>query len=95
MSTAAERTCYDHNDASHVGNDDVVYYVQASGDRWFPTGYDGNRTAHATASAHNDLLNDKGVQAINASPPNTGTGATGYDITPPTTTRHLYTSQIP
>ena len=90
MSTAAERTCYDHNDSSHVANDGVVYYVQASGNTWINHPY---RLQGSVANYEHDEWNTKGVEGVNASPPNTGTGATGFDITPPTTTRHLYTSQ--
>ena len=78
--------------ATNIADDDVLYYVQASGNTWVQAPY---RDRGSIANYEHDELNPKGVEALNASPPNTGTSATGYDITPPTTTQHLYTSQIP
>jgi len=83
---------YDPDSTTNVADDGVLYYVQASGNSWFLNPY---RDQGSVANLEAAKISQKGIEALNASPPNTGTGATGYDITPPTTTRHLYTSQIP
>jgi hypothetical protein len=83
---------YDPDSTTNIANNGVQYTVQATGNSWFLAPY---REQGSVADYEHAKLNPKGVELLNASPPNTGTGATGYDITPPTTTRHLYTSQIP
>ena len=83
---------YDPDSTTNIANDGVQYTVQTTGNSWFLAPY---REQGSIADYEHAELNPKGVERVNASPPNTGTGATGFDITPPTTTRHLYTSQIP
>ena len=92
MADAAIRTGYDPGDTTNVADNGVLYVVQATGNTWVKAPY---REQGSVASYEHAKLNPKGIESVNASPPNTGTGATGFDITPPTTTRHLYTSQIP
>ena len=81
---------YDPDSTTNIADNAVQYTVQATGNSWFLAPY---REQGSIADYEHAELNLKGVERVNASPPNTGTGATGFDITPPTTTRHLYTSQ--
>ena len=87
-----DTTGYDPKAAVPIADDAVLYVVQATGNTWVQAPY---REQGSVASYEHAKLNPKGVESVNASPPNTGTSATGFDITPPTATRHLYTSQIP
>jgi hypothetical protein len=84
------RTHYAPQETEHVADNGVTYVVQSSGNSWFLAPY---REQGSVASYEHAKVAPKGTESVNASPPNTGTGATGFDITPPTTTRHLYTSQ--
>ena len=87
-----DTTGYDPKTVVPIADNAVTYVVQAAGNSWFLAPY---REQGSIASYEHAKVSPKGVESVNASPPNTGTGATGYDITPPTATRHLYTSQIP
>ena len=85
---------YDPDSTTNVADDGVLYAVQTAGNSWFlnPYRYEGS-----TASIEHAEINPKGVDSVNASPPNTGTSATGYDITPEVSTTypvHQLTSQI-
>lgn len=79
---------------TNVADDGVVYYVQTSGNTWVRAPY---RDQGSIASYEHAELNPKGIEGVNASPPNTGTSATGFDITPPvdgTYPQHQLTSQL-
>ena len=81
---------FDPDSTTNVADNGVAYVVQATGNSWFLAPY---REQGSIASYEHAKVSPKGVESVNASPPNTGTSATGADITPPTTTRPLYTSQ--
>ena len=83
---------YDPDSTTNIANNGVQYTVQATGNSWFLAPY---REQGSIAGYEHAKVSPKGVESVNASPPNTGASATGADITPPTTTTHLYTSQIP
>ena len=85
---------YDPDSTALVADDGVLYYVQATGNSWFLNPY---RDEGSVASLEATKISQKGIEALNASPPNTGTSATGYDITPPvdgTYPQHQLTSQL-
>jgi len=81
---------YDPDSTTLIADNAVSYVVQATGNTWMQAPY---REQGSIASYEHAKINPKGIESVNASPPNTGSSATGADITPPTTTRHLYTSQ--
>ena len=83
---------YDPDSTSNIADNAVTYVVHTAGNSWFLAPY---REQGSIASYEHAKVNPKGIESVNASPINTGASATGADITPPTTTRHLYTSQIP
>ena len=85
---------YDPDSTTLVADDGVLYYVQATGNSWFLNPY---RDEGSVANLEATKISQKGIEALNASPPNTGTSATGYDITPPvdgTYAQHQLTSQL-
>ena len=85
---------YDPDSTTNVADDGVVYYIQAAGNTWVRAPY---RDRGSVASYEHAKLNPKGINGVNASPPNTGTSATGFDITPPvdgTYPQHQLTSQL-
>ena len=85
---------YDPDSTALVADDGVLYYVQATGNSWFLNPY---RDEGSVANLEATKISQKGIEALNASPPNTGTSATGYDITPPvdgTYPQHQLTSQL-
>jgi len=83
---------YDPDSTTLIADNAITYVVQAAGNSWFLAPY---RMQGSIASYEHAKVSPKGVESVNASPPNTGASATGADITPPTSTQHLYTSQLP
>ena len=89
-----DTTGYDPKAAVPIADDAVLYVVQAAGNTWVRAPY---REQGSVASYEHAKLNPKGIESVNASPPNTGTGATGHDITPEvsgTYPQHQLTSQL-
>jgi len=62
---------YDHEN-SLIGNNQVIYNVNTTGDRWFTNGYNQN----LNNSTLNDKLNDYGVEDVQ-SPANACPGSPG------------------
>ena len=83
---------YDPDSTTLIADNAVTYVVHTTGNSWFLAPY---REQGSIADYEHAKVSPKGVESVNASPPNTGASATGADITPPTATTHLYTSQIP
>ena len=74
----------------------TVYYAPSTSDRWFIP-YNDNDSAADQITQCDKMVGDTddvSVAATVAAGSTPGTSV-GVDITPPTTTRHLYTSQIP
>ena len=74
----------------------TVYYAPSTSDRWFIP-YNDNDSAADQATQCDKLVGDTddGSVAATVAAGSTPGRSVGVDITPPTTTRHLYTSQIP
>ena len=74
----------------------VVYYATSTADRWFIPYNDAGTTAAQVTQCDKVAgdTDDNSVAATVQAGSTPGTSV-GVDITPPTTTRHLYTSQIP
>ena len=85
---------FDPDSTTNIADDFVSYAVQTAGNSWFLAPY---RNQGSIADYEHASVSPKGIDSVNASPPNTGTSATGYDITPEVSTtypQHMLTSQL-